>query len=156
MEGVDYLLIGLGDGTLISYSVLSEAGLPSLGGRRKLVIGARPISLTCFINRGALCVFAACDRSTVIYSRNSKLLFSVVNIPECTGMAPFHSPLFPDCLAVTSEARFTIGSIDDIQKVHITTYPLGEGPRRICYSDAASVYAVCAQRLEQTERGEKT
>ena len=33
------------------------------------------------------------------------------------GMAPFHSELFPDCLAMSSEEGLMLGAVDDIQKV---------------------------------------
>jgi hypothetical protein len=33
------------------------------------------------------------------------------------GMAPFHSELFPDCLAMSSEEGLSLGAVDDIQKV---------------------------------------
>jgi DNA damage-binding protein 1 len=59
------------------------------------VLGTHPISLACFSNAGAPCVMASCDRPTVVYTRNGKLLFSVVNIKEVADMAPFHSELFP-------------------------------------------------------------
>ena len=101
-------------------------------------------------------MFAACDRSTVIYSRNSKLIFSIVNTPDCTGMAPFHSNLFPDCLAMISERGFMIGAVDNIQKIHIQSYPLGQSPRRICHSDLTGMYAVSVTKIEQGERGEQT
>ena len=156
LERVDYLLIGLGDGTLITYIVQYDAGLPTLQGRRKVTLGTHPISLNCFVNHGALCVFASCDRSSVIYSRNSKLLFSVVNIPDCTDVTPFHSKLFPDCLATSSEVGFMIGSVEtEIQKVHIQSHYIGQAPRRICYSNDSDVYAVCAQRTELTDNGEQ-
>ena len=44
-----------------------------------------------------------------------QVLYSVVNIGEVTGMASFHSELFPACLALTSEAGLVIGTVDDIQ-----------------------------------------
>ena len=156
LEKVDYLLIGLGDGTLITYVIMSDTGLPALKKRRKITLGTHPISLNCFINHGALCVFASCDRSSVIYSRNSKLLFSVVNVPECTDMTPFHSKSFPDCLATSSEVGFMIGCVEtEIQKVHIQSHYIGQAPRRICYSAESDVYAVCAQRIELTDNGEQ-
>lgn len=33
----------------------------------------------------------------------------------------------------------TIGTIDEIQKLHIRTVPLGETPRRIAYQEATQV-----------------
>jgi len=145
-----------GDGMLITYMVMSDAGLPMLERCRKITLGTHPISLTCFVNRGALCVFASCDRSSVIYSRNSKLLFSVVNVPDCTDMTPFHSKLFPNCLATSSDVGFMIGAVEtEIQKVHIQSHYIGQAPRRICYCADSGVYAVCAQRIEITDNGEQ-
>jgi hypothetical protein len=40
-------------------------------------------------------------------------------------MAPFHSEPFPDCLALASESGLRIGTVDDIQRLQITTIPLG-------------------------------
>lgn len=136
-----HLLVGLGDGTLLTYVLdLSEQTLPKLQGRREIIVGSRPISLSCFVNDGALCVFAACDRPTVIYTRTGsskssieKLLFSVANTSEVTNMAPFHTPMFPSCLALSSDSGLMIGTVDAIQKIHIQSYPLDESPRRLCH-----------------------
>ena len=140
-----YLMVGLGDGTLITFLVDSVDGLPKMTSRRKVVIGTHPISLTCFSNMGLACVFASCDRPTVLSMRNGKLIFSVVNISEVTGMSPFHSEMFPECLALSSEAGLMIGMVDEIQKLHVQTYPLGESPRRIAHCGQSGVYA--GQRL---------
>lgn len=56
-------------------------------------------------------------------------------------MASFHSAMFPHCLALHSEEGFSIGTVDDIQRVHVRTVPLGESPRRITYNSQAGVYA---------------
>ena len=136
-----YLMVGLGDGTLITFLVDSVDGLPKMTSRRKVVIGTHPISLTCFSNMGLACVFASCDRPTVLSIRNGKLIFSVVNISEVTGMAPFHSEMFPECLALSSEVGLMIGMVDEIQKLHVQTYPLGESPRRIAHCGQSGVYA---------------
>lgn len=136
-----YLMVGLGDGTLITFVVDFLSGLPNVTTRRKVVLGMHPISLTCFSNSEVPCVFAACDRPTVVSTRNGKLIFSVVNIPEVTGMAPFHSEQFPECLALSSEAGLMIGIVDEIQKLHVQKFPLGEAPRRIAHCCQSGVYA---------------
>ena len=136
-----YLMVGLGDGNLITFIVDFLDGLPKLTTRRKVVLGTHPISLTCFSNAGSPCVFASCDRPTVLSNCNGKLIFSVVNIPEVTGMSPFHSELFPECLALSSKVGLMIGIVDEIQKLHVQTYPLGESPRRIAHCGQSGVYA---------------
>lgn len=142
LGGKSYLLVGLGDGRLITYSVDFSSDLPSLTNKRNGVLGTHRITFSVFENSGALCVFAACDRPTIMYSKNGKILFSVldVNQTEFTGMAPFHSELFPHCLALSSEASLLIGVIEDIQKVHIQTIALNQSPRRIAHSPTHSVY----------------
>jgi DNA damage-binding protein 1 len=136
-----YLMVGLGDGTLITFIVDFLDGLPKMTTRRKVVIGTHPISLTSFSNAGLPCVFASCDRPTVLSTRNGKLIFSVVNISEVTGMSPFHSEMFPECLALSSEVGLMIGTVDEIQKLHVQTYSLGESPRRIAHCSQSGVYA---------------
>ena len=136
-----YLIVGLGDGTLITFIVDFLDGLPNLTARRKVVLGTHPISLTAFSHAGLPCVFASCDRPTVLSTLNGKLIFSVVNISEKTCMAPFHSELFPDCLALSSEVGLMIGIVDEIQRLHVQSHPLGESPRRIAHSGQSGVYA---------------
>ena len=45
---------------------------------------------------------------------------------QVTLMTPFHSELFPECLALASEGGLMIGTVEDIQKLQIQTVPLGE------------------------------
>jgi DNA damage-binding protein 1 len=106
-------------------------------------VGTHPITFNYFENAGAACVFVACDRPTVIHSKNGKLLFSVLdaNQVEFTNMTPFHSELFPGCIALSSEAALVIGVIEDVQKVHVQKVPLNQAPRRITHSSQNAVYA---------------
>ena len=57
-------------------------------------------------------------------------------------MTPFNSRSFPDSLAIAKEGTLTIGSIDEVQKLHIRTVPLGAQPRRICHMDSSRTYLV--------------
>lgn len=57
-------------------------------------------------------------------------------------VAPFNSAAFPDSLAIAKEGTLTIGSIDEIQKLHIRTVPLGEQPRRLVHQEATRTFAV--------------
>jgi len=156
---VMHLLVGLGDGTLITFVMNISSGLPVLSDRHDISLGTHPISFSCFANDGAQCVFASCDRPTVIYSRsnNDQLLFSALNInDEITSMAPFNSPLFPNCLAMSSESGLLIGNIDSLQKIHFQSYPLGQAPRQICHHKSTSTLVVCCSRIDSTPRGEES
>lgn len=99
-------------------------------------LGTQPVVLAPFRSNGQVSVFACCDRPTVVHSAVSgKLLFSTVNMNDVNVMASFHSSSFPECLALASPSQLTIGTIDAIQKLHVTTIPLaaGEMGKRIAY-----------------------
>ena len=67
-------------------------------------------------------IFASGDRPTVIYSSNSKLLYSNVNVPgEVSYMTFFNCQNFPDSLGLALSNSLMIGTIDEIQKLHIKT-----------------------------------
>ncbi|KAJ3708399.1 hypothetical protein LUZ61_012104 [Rhynchospora tenuis] len=148
-EGVPYLLCALGDGHLFSFQLDISNG--ALGDRKKVSLGTQPISLRTFSSKDTTHVFAASDRPTVIYSSNKKLLYSNVNLKEVSHMCPFNTAAFPDSLAIAKEGELSIGTIDDIQKLHIRTIPLGEHARRICHQEKTRSFAICTLRAASTE-----
>ena len=92
-----------------------------------------------FRSQSTVNVFACSDRPTVIYSSNHKLVFSNVNLKEVAHMCPLNSEAYPDSLVLATDTAVTIGTIDEIQKLHIRTVPLGESPRRIAYQESTQV-----------------
>lgn len=57
-------------------------------------------------------------------------------------MCPFHSSSFPESLALAKETGLSIGNMDEIQKLHIRSVPLGEQPRRLAHQDSSRTFAV--------------
>lgn len=51
-------------------------------------------------------------------------------------------------LAIAREGELTIGTIDDIQKLHIRTIPIGEHARRICHQEQTRTFAISCLRNE--------
>ncbi|KAK3204845.1 hypothetical protein Dsin_018891 [Dipteronia sinensis] len=141
-EGISYLLCALGDGHLLNFLLNMSTG--ELTDRKKVSLGTQPITLRTFSSKNTTHVFAASDRPTVIYSSNKKLLYSNVNLKEVSHMCPFNSAAFPDSLAIAKEGELTIGTIDDIQKLHIRSIPLGEHARRICHQEQSRTFAICS------------
>ena len=70
-------------------------------------------------------------------------------------MASFNTESFPDSLAIATETGLTMGTIDDIQKLHIRTVPLHEQPRRIAHQDASRTLCVTTLRSRITDDGEE-
>ncbi|KAI4365220.1 hypothetical protein MLD38_021226 [Melastoma candidum] len=113
--------------------------------------------LLCALGDGHLLNFLlnmSTDRPTVIYSSNKKLLYSNVNLKEVSHMCQFNSAAFPDSLAIAKEGELTIGTIDDIQKLHIRSIPLGEQARRICHQEQSRTFAVCCLKYSQSNAEE--
>lgn len=175
MEGRHYLLVALGDGCLLTYSVNAEtaaaaaaSGDPDVQStmntpsvvseRRKLSVGTQPADLSIFKSRGSDHVFAACDRPTVVYAATGggKLLISNVNLQEVTRVCGFDTAAFPDCLAIATEDCLHLGAVDEIQKLHISTVPLHEQPRRIAHMESARVFAVLTESTHIDENGDET
>ncbi|XP_077517373.1 DNA damage-binding protein pic [Amblyomma americanum] len=143
-EGIHYLLCALGDGSLFYF--LLEAATGALSDRKKVTLGTQPTVLKTFRSLSTSNVFACSDRPTVIYSSNHKLVFSNVNLKEVNHMCPLNSEGYPDSLALANDNTLLIGTIDEIQKLHIRTVPLGELPRRIAYQEATQTFGVITIR----------
>lgn len=151
-EGISYLLCALGDGHLLNFVLNTSNG--ELTDRKKVSLGTQPITLRTFSSKNTTHVFAASDRPTVIYSSNKKLLYSNVNLKEVSFMCPFNTAAFPDSLAIAKEGELTIGTIDDIQKLHIRSIPLGEHARRICHQEQTRTFAICSLKYNQAAADE--
>ena len=146
-----YLLVGLGDGHLISYAFAPSTG--SLSARKSLVLGSQPLSLSPFRSNKSLHVFAGCDRPTVIYCVQDKLLYSAVNLRDIHHMTSFATPAFPTSLAFASPTHLLLGPIDSVQKLHIQSVPLNAQPRRVMWWSGEGVVVVIVSRFVRDERG---
>ncbi|TYZ63198.1 hypothetical protein PybrP1_012947 [[Pythium] brassicae (nom. inval.)] len=152
-EDQDYVLVGLGDGSLVNFHV--DAATGALSSRKRVSLGSQPIALSTFRSKDMTLVFAACDRPTVIYANNNKLLYSNVNAKEVTVMCPFDSEAFPECLALASEEELTIGTVDDIQKLHIQTFHLHEWARRIAHNSQSHTLGVLTVNFSVDDNGDE-
>lgn len=148
-EGSYYLLCALGDGALFYFGLDLQTGV--LRERKKVTLGTQPTVLRTFRSLSTSNVFACSDRPTVIYSSNHKLVFSNVNLKEVNYMCPLNSEGYPDSLALANNSTLTIGTIDEIQKLHIRTVPLYESPRRICYQEVSQCFGVLSSRVEMQD-----
>ncbi|XP_012942382.1 DNA damage-binding protein 1 isoform X2 [Aplysia californica] len=149
-EGVQYLLCALGDGSLFYFILDVKTGY--LSEKKKVTLGTQPTMLRTFRSLSTTNVFACSDRPTVIYSSNHKLVFSNVNLKEVNHMCPLNSDGYPDSLALSNDTTLMIGTIDEIQKLHIRTIPLRESPRRIAYQEPTQTFGVISCRVDSGER----
>ncbi|CAG4984132.1 unnamed protein product [Colias eurytheme] len=149
LEGVCYLLCALGDGSMFYFTVDQETG--ALSNKKRVTLGTQPTVLRSFRSLSTTNIFACSDRPTVIFSSNHKLVFSNVNLKEVTHMCSLNAQAYPDSLALATDSTVTIGTIDEIQKLHIRTVPLHETPRRIAYQEASQTFGVITMRVDKLE-----
>lgn len=145
-EGINYLLCALGDGSMYYFSLNKQSGF--LSDKKKVTLGTQPTVLKTFRSLSTTNVFACSDRPTVIYSSNHKLVFSNVNLKEVNHMCSLNAEAYPDSLALATDSTVTIGTIDEIQKLHIRTVQLGESPRRIAYQESSQTFGVVTMRTD--------
>ncbi|EDW42362.1 GM24084 [Drosophila sechellia] len=150
-EGIHYLLCALGDGSM--YYFIMDQTTGQLTDKKKVTLGTQPTTLRTFRSLSTTNVFACSDRPTVIYSSNHKLVFSNVNLKEVNHMCSLNAQAYPDSLALANKNAVILGTIDEIQKLHIRTVPLGEGPRRIAYQESSQTFAVSTLRIDVHGRG---
>lgn len=148
-EGHCYLLCALGDGSMFYFSLDKTNG--RLTDKKKVTLGTQPTVLKTFRSLSTTNVFACSDRPTVIYSSNHKLVFSNVNLRQVNHMCSLNAESYPDSLALATDSTFTFGTIDEIQKLHIRTVPLGEAPRRIAYQESSQTFGVITTRMDVQE-----
>ncbi|KAF8976248.1 DNA damage-binding protein 1a, partial [Entomortierella lignicola] len=156
-EGIPYLLVGLGDGLLLTFVL--DAALSTLPTPRRISLGTQPIMLR-HISSGKETagssnhVFACSDRPTVIYSSNRKLLYSNVNLKQVASVTPFNCEVFPNALAIVGSDEggvLRIGSIDEFQELHVQTFPIHETPRRIAYLAPRKCFGVISIKIVNDE-----
>ncbi|XP_014225976.1 DNA damage-binding protein 1 [Trichogramma pretiosum] len=149
-EGSTYLLCALGDGSMYYFVLNQKNGL--LMDKKKVTLGTQPTVLKTFRSLSTTNVFACSDRPTVIYSSNHKLVFSNVNMKEVNHMCSLNAESYPDSLALATNLAVSIGTIDEIQKLHIRNVPLGESPRRIAYQESTQTFGVITMRIDVMEQ----
>ena len=166
-----YLLCGLGDGHLFSFAVSRTTGALSGCKKMSLGTGPvtlTPIRTNSGTTTHTTHVFACSNRPTVIYSSANanasssgtsrltrKLLLSNVNLRDVRCVCTFRNQILResseqdgqrggtrDTLALVTEGQLMLGTIDEIQKLHIRKFPHGEMPRRIAYQDATHSFAI--------------
>ncbi|KAI8053350.1 CPSF A subunit region-domain-containing protein [Syncephalis plumigaleata] len=78
-------------------------------------------------------VFAASDRTTIIYSVRQRLVFAGIKLREAKSFCSFNAQIYPGCMAIVNAEGVVIGAVDGARKLHIQNVPLHEMPRRLCY-----------------------
>ncbi|KAJ3290208.1 DNA damage-binding protein 1a [Rhizoclosmatium sp. JEL0117] len=156
-----YLLIGLGDGHLQTFTFDPITAFTA--NRKKLTLGTQPITLTPFhttttttssTDSSKSYLFSTSDQPSILYAGpGDKLMCSTVNLSSgsVTQVCQFRIPGQGSALAMASEdAGLVIGCLDSVQKMHVQRVSVGgeggETPRRVVSSGASGLVGVLTYR----------
>lgn len=151
---VPYLLVGLGDGSVISYALGASTDSSyqlELGSKKTVALGSRPITMSRIRTAGSVesgipaaqAIFILSDRSTIVSLENGKLAFASINLKDITAVAALHNAAYENALVLASPEGLKIGRVDELQKLQVNTLRLGEeAPRRIVHSKRLRAYGV--------------
>ncbi|KAJ3232288.1 DNA damage-binding protein 1a [Chytriomyces hyalinus] len=148
LVGIQYLMVGLGDGQLISFTVEARNNVAlSLSNRKKFTLGTQPLNLVTFKSNGVDHVFAASDLPAVVYAENNqKLMCSNLNLKSVSAVCQFRLPETPNGLAIATLNSLKIAGLDNISKanhkLHVQKFALNETPRRIMHLETSGALVV--------------
>lgn len=154
LENSNYFFVGLGDGVLFTFHFAPHSQT-LLSDKKKINLAKQPISLSEIVSQEKKYIFACCDRAALISSRNNKLFYSFLNLQAVTAVALLDSISFPESLALATQTEFIVCTIDEIQKTHIKTFPLGEMARKIAHEPHSKTYLVSTIKFALNEIDEQ-
>jgi len=169
VNGSPAVLAALGDGSLLFYSIeddhASGAGEVAAAGNpdelplrltmvKKLALGTRPPSLCRFGQRGesgSSMLFAASDRPAVLTEPTSpvarSLSVSPVNLGAVAVACGLDSEALPNSLCLAVGSSLILGSIDEIQRLHVDTVSVGCMPRRVCLVESENALVLAGVHM---------
>ncbi|KAI0061660.1 hypothetical protein BV25DRAFT_1857049 [Artomyces pyxidatus] len=151
-DHMPHLLIGLADGTLVSYAIASNKTLED---RRVFSLGSMPVSMACHEVGGRQTVFASGSRAAILYLGKGTLAHSPVLLKNVAASSQLNAAHWPSCLILATTTGLVVGRVEDVDKMHIRTVPLGlDNPRRIFHDPTLRAFGVACVRNEPGRVGE--
>jgi DNA damage-binding protein 1 len=136
------LLVSMGDGTLHTFSVNDKAGY-TLSHKKSIALGTQALHFeTIPRSNGMASVFAAGAHPSLIYSDDSRLIYSAVTAENVTHLCSFNAEVFPSSVAILEEGELKISTIDTARNIHVKSLRIGDVVRRVSYSKEKQVYGI--------------
>ncbi|KAH8872464.1 DNA damage-binding protein 1 [Schistosoma japonicum] len=154
LEDMAYLFAAMGDGTLYFYTIDPSGDRVCLRDPKRVSAGTGPsMFLRQWRSQRKVNVFVCSNHPCVIYSIKNKLIFANLNLKEVNFMTPLNGLFYSDCIALVTPTALIIGSVDEIQKLHVRTLPLEETPKRLALQSETSSLGVITYRQEMFQEG---
>ncbi|PWZ02392.1 hypothetical protein BCV70DRAFT_198672 [Testicularia cyperi] len=148
--GHAHLLVGLGDGTLVSYGLSlpdTDSYSPTVGlfDGKTVSLGTRALHLDAIeTSHGARAVAVAGSRPTIVYADAKRFSYSSVKYSDVRGVATLRSGAGHGYSLFALSDSLQVASIGALQRQDITSKPLGlDQPLSIAHWPERGVFAVC-------------
>jgi len=146
------LLVGLRDGTLVAYAFEKN----ELQDKRIFSLGTEPVCLTQIEMGEKKVVFANGSRAALLYLERGILHHSSILMKSAFASARINTTSWPSSLLLMTSSGCVIGKVQDLDKMHIRTVPLGlDNPRCLDYDESLHAFAVACIRNEPGRVGEE-
>ncbi|KAM3588962.1 hypothetical protein VKS41_001392 [Umbelopsis sp. WA50703] len=129
----DFMLIGLRDGTLISYRVYLLDGAFTMQDPIVRSLGTLPIKLVAANNQACL---AVSDNLYYIEQHNQRIVVKTVNtldVGQAISVIPLYTSNMLQCYAALMDQKLCIISLDSHQDINIRSTLIGDTPRRVLH-----------------------
>lgn len=139
-----YLLVGLVDGTVVSFVYKDNA----LSDMKLISVGVFPVSLHPAVVNGKGAVMACGNRGSVLAWEKGRLLHSPLMIKDVNAAAYLNTRAYPASAVLVGVDSLVIGAVASFDKVHVRSVPLGyDSPRHIVHCPSWRAFAVACLRM---------
>ncbi|KAL7062814.1 hypothetical protein AAHC03_01676 [Spirometra sp. Aus1] len=149
-----FLFAAMGDGALYYYTIDFNAENIVLRDAKRVNAGTGPsMYLSQWRSHNKNNVFVCSNHPCIVYSVKNKLVFANVNLKEVGWMCPLNGSYYKDCICLVTPGGLILGSVDEIQKLHVRSIPLEETPRRLALQSETGSLGVICNRQEVFQEG---
>ncbi|KAF2863779.1 hypothetical protein K470DRAFT_254672 [Piedraia hortae CBS 480.64] len=141
------LLVGLADGTVVSY--LIESAEQPFAARRSIILGAQQPELAIIprSDSGTENVFVSSEYSSLIYGSEGHIAYSAITDEDAQRVCSFDCEAFPGAIAMAVDSEVKLAIIGEERITKIQTLKVGESARRMAYSGAYKAFGLgCVKR----------
>ncbi|CAK5284353.1 unnamed protein product [Mycena citricolor] len=145
-----YLLAGLGDGTLLTFT-WSEGRLLD---QQAANMGDLPVFLSPCNVQGKNALLAAGSRTAVLSWQTDRIHHSPVVLNNLSAVAPFSNQSYPGALILANESGLIIGEVKSVEQMDIQSIPFGpDVPQKIVYEPSLKAFGVAFSKTEPVRVG---
>ncbi|KAK5135277.1 hypothetical protein LTR08_005380 [Meristemomyces frigidus] len=137
------LFIGLADGNVVTYSVISPS--EPFTNRKTMMLGTQQPNFALLPRADGLQnIFATCEHPSLIYGAEGRTVYSAVTAAaHAQSICAFDCAAYPGAIAIaTAEAEIRLAAVDEERTTHVQTLPVGATVRRIAYSSALKAFGL--------------